>query len=479
RRGAEQPEESWQWLSWMGRSLVLEARFALDTVSFPTQLTHGQERLLEVEGWVASNPQVREVRLEVGDLRIHAACDRRRNDVDASLPEYSDQPKGFRLAFDLSTIAPGSYSIRWSAPGTGLEKSLGTVEVSPRCEFLLEHADFARAVSPRGVLPFALAGRLTVSSPLSNATATWNGEAIQEPSTSDALIREDGLRDYEIRLHGLLDAPPGRSNHQLELAFATEAGDRGYWRHQPILQTTGTAPCRIGVREIGPWDPHHGTTPVHLRGMLYDGSPGARIELRADGDPVLHQNLGRISDAGSVHRSAEASEGPTTLRFELRGDVRNLPPGPYGFELRVCHPGGSVDLLDSWKQEIVMARPEIQVDSLVARPIEGIAGRFALQISGWVRNHQLTRFVEVEIDGKREQRLGLMVPRPDAARYLAEGLVRRRGFHTEILLSHDPGQHTVRLIAVQDHGEWTDWRGQIFLEAAPQRSFMLESPVIE
>ena len=362
-------------------------------------------------------------------------------------------------------MAPGTYEVDWQVSGFQISESLGKIDVLPRSEFKARHCFVPDSAFPGQEIPVALEGLLECSYPLRNVDISWNGKRTGLVPEFFQIQREsNGLYVYEVGVLGVIPFSEGSLQHRLELEFRCENALLYTWRHFQAIAIADTRPHTLARKEIGDLDPKSGSVSIHVRGAVlaekYERSPGA---------DVGGQNSLRSATGCDGHRSGADSLVRNSVT-DRQGSRRT-----WEFSLGLKKQGRSPEVFVRWQNQIRLMEPIIHVELLETRLPEGKTAPYFLGVCGWVEHHALVDRLLLKLDGEVVATLAISHFRADVAAHLGETLVKRQGFHTDVVLNASPGNHVVQLVAVQERGHDAVWESPLALEDPSVAGFLLKS----
>ncbi len=470
--GAER--KTWSWSGWKEADVLKWPRYSLEELRVPKTLVHGEPVEMKLAGWVAAEPQPREVliRLSNGEI-LGGRCEVPRGDVLELHPEFVDELCGFEIRAQLDHLPPGSYAAEWSVPELRLTEDLGKIQVLPRCDFEVSRRFIPESVYPEQPFPIAVEGELVTSHPLAEVRLLWDGEELDfAPELSTERRRANGLHVYKLALWGRVSfsgqgSRGHGSQHRLELEFHTEAADRFRWKHYAVIAASEALPHNLSIRRIGERDPRTGLVSTHLKGAVLATGSDARLVLMRDGHPVFEEPLSRPYQDRSVGC------------FDLEQKHPRIPPGWWTFSLALKYGDGSPEVFARWRDQVRLKEPRVEVDSVDVQPVEGHQSRYLLKISGWIHNHFLVDRLLFNFDGKELSAVFIDQLAQELPYRYRSSLVKRQGFYREMFVDAESGDHTLQLLAVQEGGNSGSWERKVFFPEPAVSSFWLHSADLE
>lgn len=465
RRIPEVNKEQWQWFRGV-EAEIPEPQFRLESYEAPRTMIHGQSEPLQLVGWVATRPQVKEVfvRLSDGDL-VGARCDQPRPDVLALHSEFNDELCGFELTADLGVLAPGSYDVEWFVLEPSLASDLGCIEVLPCFEFRARRCLIPSSAYPGQDLPISLEGTLQCSSPLEEVAVLWNGEPTGiTPSISERQRRANGICCYDVMLLGTVCFRDLALQHRLELELYVDGASRS-WKHYARIDVEEVLPpfaVDPGDRRAQPPDrPGAGA----LQGGRMVGRPARPAGVPARGAAALRRVIGSLGAAFRRRVVRDPARGRRVDGWGLGSQPRpQVGRGSGGGLRHLAAPAGHGE----------GAQHPRRVPG--SRLPEGRESPHILGVVGWVQHHFLVDYLLLKIDGEDVARLPIDELREDVSDHCGETLVQRQGFHADIEFDIVAGEHNVELVAVQGSRQLGEWRDSLVLrKKSGAVSFRLKS----
>ncbi len=463
---AEVERRQWQWLAGRDVEVEKQPRYFLEKYNAPRATVHGHASELKLIGWVATEPQTREVLVRLSeDCRIGGICDIPRPDVIATLPEYSNELCGFELTATLDHLAPGTHAVSWNVPGFEISENLGMIDVLPKAELRTTRCFVPDTAFPGQCFPLAVEGELECSYPLLGLTILWDGRKTGLAAELFEVRRKpNGLYVYKVGILGEIHFFEGRPQHRLELEFQCENALAYTWRHFQAITIEDPRPHTLSIKEIGQLDPKSGLVPFYIRGAVLTPDMNNRLILMWEGSPIYEERLDTVAiDRGQV------------AWFEIRREIERIPTGTWEFSLALKEQGRSPEIFARWHDRVTSKAPLIHVEFLEARLPEGRSSPYFLGVCGWIKHHHLVDRLLLKLDNEVIATLAINHFREDVAAYLGETLVKKQGFHTDIVLNASPGDHVVQLVAVQEDGNNVAWKSPLVLEDASKDGFLLRS----
>ncbi len=460
----------WPWLAGRDAKVEKRPRYYLDSYAAPRATVHGYSSELKLIGWIATEPQIREVMVRLSnDYTVGGVCDVPRPDAIAALPEYTNDLCGFELSANLNFLVPGTYDVEWVAPGFGLSESLGKIDVLPRSVFDAQYCFLPDSAFPGQDIPVMVEGVLECSYPLQSIRALWDGKPVGLTARFSEMERKpSGLYLYRAEILGEIHFSEGTLQHRLELEFQSENAALYTGRRFQAIAVEETRPHTLLVKEVGELDPKSGLVPIHIRGGVLADDMEDRLALMWDGKVIYEETLAAVA----------SSRGPIAW-FEVQREVTKVPVGTWEFSLSLKKQGRSPDAFVSWRDRVKLTEPVIHMELLEARLPEKNPSHYFLGVCGWVEHHHLVDRLLLKLDDELVATLAVDHFRTDIAAHLGEVLVKRQGFHADVVLNASPGEHTVQLVAVQENGPDVVWSKPLVLEEHAAAGFLLRSPDLD
>ncbi len=457
--------KSWQWLAGRDVEVRKQPRFYLDKYTAPRATIHGYGSELKLTGWVVTEPQAREVFVQLGGYQIGGACDVPRPDAVATWPEYSEELCGFELSARLDCLPPGTYEVDWRVPEFELSEYLGRIDILPRAEFEARRCFVPDSAFPGQDIPIAVEGELECSYPLHDVGVLWDGEPTDLAAEFfETRRRSSGLYVYDVAILGEIAFSEGSLQHRLELEFRCNRALVYTWRHFQAIAAEETRPYTLSIREIGELDPKSEAVSVYVRGAVLAKNLDDGLTLMWQGKTVYEEPLSAIADA----------RGPLAW-FEIRREIYNLPTGTWEFSLGLRKQGRSPEIFARWHDRVKSKAPVIHVEFLEPRLPEGRSSPYFLGITGWIHHHTLVERLLLKLDDEVVATLAVSQFRADVAAHFGEILVKKQGFHSDVVLNAAPGDHVVQLVAVQNRGDDAVWESPLVLENPSETGYLLKS----
>ncbi len=456
----------WQWLGGRDAEIQKRARYYLDKYIAPRSVVHGSASELRLIGWVATEPQVREVAVRFSNgHEAGGLCDKPRPDAIAGLPEFADELCGFEFSVNLDCLTPGTYEVEWAVPDFGLSEDLGKLDVLPRSVFKARSCFVPDSAFLGQDILIAVHGVLECSHPLQSVSVLWNGQKTSlgiEPI--EVRRRSNGLYLYDIDVLGEIHFCEAAFQHRLELEFRGDHGMRYIWRRFKNVTVEETRPNTLSIRQVGELDPRSSLVPIYLRGGVLASNMEDRLILMCEGISVYEEKLAAMA----------SPRGPIAW-FEIQRKISQIPVGTWEFSLSLKQQGRSPEVFACWRDRVKPTEPIIHVEVLEARLPESNPSEYLLGVCGWVEHHELVDRLLLKLDDELVATLGINHFRTDIAAHFGETLVKKQGFQTDVFLNAAPGDHIVQLIAVQEAGTDTVWAGPLTLEDVSVDGFLLRS----
>ncbi len=472
---SKREKKDWQWLGGRDAEVAKQPRFHLDHFAAPRTLVHGSPEELKLVGWIATEPQTREIQVRLSSgLELGGSCDIPRPDAIAALPGYSHELCGFELSAQLDCLTPGTYEAEWSVPDFEISEYLGQIDVVPRLRFDAQRCFVPDVAFPGQDIPVVIEGELECSYPLRSVNFRWNGQEIDLSIDWFQLRREaNGLYVYKVGVQGDVGFSGGALQQRMELEFRcspseedTGEGDpiRSTWRRFHAISVLDRRPHTLSMKKIGPIDPDSGAMPIHIRGAVLTGKQGDRLALLWDGKVIYEEKLETL-----------ASIRDRIAWFEIQREIPKVSAGTWEFGLSLGK-GRSREVFVTWHDRVTLTEPVIHVEHLeVLAPGDQISP-FVLRVIGWVEYHDLVDRLLLKLDDELVTTLGIDHLRKDIAQHYGEALIKNQGFQADVTLDVSPGEHTIQLIAVQEGGPTTIWEKTLTLGEPSSASFLVESP---
>ncbi len=458
-------KKQWQWLAGRDVEIRKRPRHYLDKYTAPRATVHGYSSELKLTGWVMTEPQVRETYLQLGDHKIGGACDIPRPDAIALWPEYTDELCGFELSARLDHLPPGTYDVDWCVPAFEISENLGRIDILPKAEFNAQRCFVPDSAFPGQDIPIAVEGELACSYPLRSVDALWDGKPTGlTAELFETRRKSNGLYVYDVAILGEILFSEGAPQHRLELEFRCQHELLYTWRHFQVITAEETRPHTLSVREIGELDPKSESVSIYVRGAVLTKSLNDSLTLMWQGKTVYEEPLQAIADP----------RGPLAW-FEIRREIYNIPTGTWDFSLGLKEQGRSPDICARWQDRVKLMQPIIHVEFLEARLPEGRSSPYFLGVCGWIHHHTLVERLLLKLDDEVVATLAINQFRTDVAAHFGETLVKKQGFHTDVVLNAAPGDHLVQLVAVQGRGNDAVWESPLVLEGPSETGFLLKS----
>ncbi len=463
---SEIEKEQWQWLAGRDAEIKKQPRYYLENYTAPRATIHGHTSELKLAGWVVTEPQAREVFVQLsGGQKIGGVCDIPRPDAVALWPEYGNELCGFELSANLDCLAPGTYDVEWSVPAFEISESLGKIDILPRSEFNPQHCFVPDSAFPGQDILIAVEGTLECSYPLQDIRVLWDGRQTGLASKFFEMRRKsNGLYVYKVEILGEIFFPEGGLQHRLELEFQCENALSYTWRRFQAIAAEETRPNILSFKEIGELDPKSGSVSIFVRGAVLTRNVSDRLALMWEGKIVYEERLHAMANA----------RGPIAW-FEIRQEIDNIPAGTWDFSLALKKQGRPPEVFARWHDRVRLMEPVIHVEFLKARLPEGRSSPYFLGVCGWIQHHALVERLLLKLDGEVVATLAINQFRADVAAHFGETLVKKQGFHTDVVLNAAPGDHVVQLVVVQERGKDAVWESPLDLEDPSEAGFLLRS----
>ena len=465
---SELEKTRWRWLAGRDAEIEKQPRHFLDNYVAPRATVHGHPSQLRLAGWAVTEPQTREVRVQLGDHEIGAVCDIPRPDAIALWPEYANELCGFELSANLDGLAPGTYEVVWSVRGFELSETLGKIDVLPRSEFKAERCFVPDSAFPGQRIPVAVDGELECSYPLRGVSVSWDGQKRDlAVEFFQSHRRPNGLYVYNVGILGEIEFAEAGLQHRLELEFECENSLRYTWRHFQAVAVEQTRPHTLAFKGTGQLDPRSESVLIHIQGAVLVDDPGDRLTLLWEGRVVYEEKLEVLANL----------RGPVAW-FELRRLIKKIPAGTWDFSLGLTKSGGPPEIFARWRDQVELMEPVIHMEFLETRLPEGRVSPYLLGISGWVEHHELVEHLLLKLDGEVVATLAISQLREDIAEHFGDTLVKRQGFHADVVLDVAPGDHELQLVTLQRNGTEGTWDTTLDLEDASPGGFLAKSATL-
>ncbi len=466
---SEFEKKSWQWLAGKDVEVAKQPRYNLDVYEAPRIIVHGRPSVLKLIGWVATEPQVREVFVQFSDgTRVGGSCDIPRPDVISSFPEFNDELCGFELVAKLDRLAPGSYELEWFVPDTGISEGLGEIQVDPEVVFEAKRCFVPDSAYPGQSFPLALEGVLESSYSLERIDVLWDGKKTGiAAELLEGKPRANGILSTKVLLMGEILFAGNALQHRLELVFLIGDGSVYTWRSFHATTVEEVLPHTLAMKSIGKLNPKTGLVPIHLRGTVLANSAEDRMVF-------MWENRSICEDSLAVPVDSRAPLGC----FEVQREVGGIPAGTWELSLGLKREGQPLEIFARWRDRVELLEPVIHVEFLEARLPRGRQSPYILGICGWVENHFLVDRLLLKVDHEVVVTLAIHRLREDVARHFGESLVKKQGFQADVVLDVAPGDHLLQLVAVQENGNGGIWGKPLVLEDPSSGRFLAKSSVL-
>jgi glycosyltransferase involved in cell wall biosynthesis len=460
--------EAWQWLGWRDAQAQIQPRYYLEKWECPERIVHGQPGEMFLLGWVATEPQVKEVLLELSDkLTIRGACDCSRPDVPEVYPEYKNDLCGFEIRVPIASLVPGAYEITFRVPTGEIEKKLGYLQVVPQHDFSVRRLFLPEKVFRGRELPVSLEGCLSTSYPLQEIIVLWNGQQTElNLQTTEAIQEPSGLHSYEISMFGEVSLAERSPQQSLELLFRMENGRAYSWQKRAFIQVASFPPHTLSERHVGAYNPMTRRTGVQVKGaVVVDGEDESLLFYRED-RLLWQETLDQRSGL----------DGKLAW-FELPTELPGIPPGIAEYSLALKCPQGASRVLSRWTSHVDYLVPFLNVETLEIRPPEGSGEAYDLRLVGWVASRGIEELT-LTIDGKETASVVLDLLRPDVAAHFGKPVSLRQGFFVNQSLEQEPGRHLLQLVLPSSNGADAEpvlWSQEVTFEQAAGAVFRVDS----
>ncbi len=442
----------------------IEPRFHLEAYEAPGSLRHGDSAELRLVGWLASEPQVREVTLKLSDdEEIVASCDVARPDVIASYPDFTNELCGFDIKVDLSFLEPGLYQAEWLAPAVSLAAPLGNIHVLPRCRFEATRIFVPDAVNLFRPFPVSLEGTLESSCVLHRLEVRWNSQETSiQPDFVEGEQDSNGLRRYHVSFFDQVTLSGSRPRYNLELIFYTRDGELHRWKHRGVFQIADVPSHSVSLKAIGAYDPSTERVPIHIKGTVNSSVDDFELVLTRGEEELLAEPLANFPTRHSL------------VWFELARELTSIPPGTWDFGLALRQGDSPLLKLAAWRHQVKMIEPRVFVEHFDIRSAEIGQPGYTVGLVGWVDHHFALDELVLKI-GEIEEELSLDQLRPDVAEHLGQNLVRRQGIHTDLYLDIPPGDYPAQILFTQSGVQHVAWEKSVSFEERTSPKFLVSS----
>jgi glycosyltransferase involved in cell wall biosynthesis len=470
-RGASmsaEEREAWQWLGWCDAQPEIPPRYHLEQWECPALLVHGHPAEMFLLGWVATEPQVKEVLLELSDyLTFRGSCDYSRSDVLEVYPEYKNDLCGFEIRVPIASLVPGVYEITFRVPTVEIENRLGHIQVLPHYDFSASRLFLPERAFRGRDIPISIEGDLSTSYPLQEITVLWNGRQTElNLQYTEDRQKLNGLHSYKISVFGAVSLAELSPQQNLELLFRMEEGSTYSWQRGTSISVDDFPPHSLSQRRVGAYNPMTRRTAVQVKGaVVADGEEESLLFYRED--RLLWQET-------LDHRSG--LDGKLAW-FELPAELPGIPPGIAELSLALKNPQGSPRVLDSWTSQVDYFVPFLHVETLKVQPPQGSDEAYNLRLSGWVASQGIGE-LELTIDGTKIASVVLDLLRPDIAAHFGQAVSLKQGFFVNESLKQEPGRHLLQLVLPSTSGaeaETVLWSQEVAFEQAAGAIFRVDS----
>ncbi|KAB2969241.1 MAG: glycosyltransferase [Thermoanaerobaculia bacterium] len=439
-------------------AVAVEPQSWLDETYVPETMRHGQTAPLVARGWVVATPLPTQVILRAGGREIgRGEVAVRRPDVLSSHPGLEHEVCGFDFRDTIGPLPVGVHRIEWSAEGTNLTRTLGTVRVLP-----VHQVEIRRVLAPASRPPgesamVVVEGRVAATDPLVSLEATANEQALAVQR-----LRPIGRPDrdqptvLEFLALGRIAVPPERESIDVEVRSTDSGGGvpRAWTRVPSRADATVAVGAIVQRREVGLYDPRRRATPVSIRGVLFGAATTDRVGLLVDSRPVDTALLAAI-DVG------EPTYGLAAFSFE--GSLAALAAGDHELELALMRRGGTRATIERWRQGVQGRAVQVEADLPRLERAAGGRSVFRLVLEGRIEGAASVDSLALAIDGVVRTRLGGEWLR--AAEAGAGAGAHWHGFRFDAELPLEPGQRRLEVRVRWRAEESAVWWGDLDVPA--------------